>query len=271
LPRPEDVVPARARVAAAQATFDDAQSLYTTASRVTIPGAVSPEEINRRRQAVEVAKARLEEARADVTLLEAGAWSFDIDVAAADAALAKADVERTSVELERLVVRAPIRGTILKVNVRPGEFAPGEALASPLLVMGDTQYLHIRVDIDESDIWRFQQNAPAICMLRGNSQLEARVDFVRIEPYVIPKRSLTGDSSERVDTRVLQVLYRLERGSLPVQVGQQVDVFLDIPSTVSASGGAANSKTTGAPVPASSVRDTAPASSAREAAPKAQK
>ena len=63
----------------------------------------------------------------------------------------------------------------------------------------------------------------------GNSSLSTQLHFVRIEPFVVPKKSLTGESSERVDTRVLQVLYSFKRGSLPVYVGQQVDVFIEAP------------------------------------------
>ena len=51
--------------------------------------------------------------------------------------------------------------------------------------------------------------------------------FVRIEPFVIPKRSLTGDSAERVDTRVLQIIFELDRPEVPLYVGQQVDVFIE--------------------------------------------
>ncbi|MGH2670462.1 MAG: efflux RND transporter periplasmic adaptor subunit, partial [bacterium] len=51
--------------------------------------------------------------------------------------------------------------------------------------------------------------------------------LVRFEPLIVPKRSLTGDSTERVDTRVLQALYRFERGVLPISVGQQMDVYID--------------------------------------------
>ena len=47
------------------------------------------------------------------------------------------------------------------------------------------------------------------------------------EPFVVPKKSLTGDSTERVDTRVLQVIYRVEDDALPLFVGQQMDVFID--------------------------------------------
>ena len=42
----------------------------------------------------------------------------------------------------------------------------------------------------------------------------------------MPKRSLTGDSTERVDTRVLQVIYRFDPAGAALFVGQQVDVFI---------------------------------------------
>jgi HlyD family secretion protein len=43
----------------------------------------------------------------------------------------------------------------------------------------------------------------------------------------VPKKSLTGDNTERVDTRVLQVIYALETKNRPIYVGQQMDVFVD--------------------------------------------
>lgn len=230
LPRPEEVEPARARVKAAEAAYADALAQLTTAERVSIPGAVSPEELTRRRNTSDSAFARLTEARADLALLLAGSWAPDLAVARAEEATAKAEADRAAVELERLIVRAPIAGTILKVNVRPGEYAPAGPTANPLLVLGDTSRLRIRVDIDENDVWRFREGSRAVCVLRGNAELRANLAFERIEPYVVPKRSLTGDSSERVDTRVLQVLYTLERGALPVHVGLQVDVFIDATS-----------------------------------------
>lgn len=63
---------------------------------------------------------------------------------------------------------------------------------------------------------------------RGDSGRSYRLRFVRVEPYVVPKPSLTGDSRERVDTRVLQVVYAVEEESPDLFVGQQVDVFVDL-------------------------------------------
>ncbi|MGL5020345.1 MAG: efflux RND transporter periplasmic adaptor subunit, partial [Luteolibacter sp.] len=66
--------------------------------------------------------------------------------------------------------------------------------------------------------------------LKGDPTITFPLEFIRIEPYVIPKVSLTGSSTERVDTRVLQVIYALDRPlDVPLYVGQQVDVFIEAP------------------------------------------
>ena len=87
--------------------------------------------------------------------------------------------------------------------------------------------MNVRVDVDENDAWRVKQTAAAVGYLRGNKSINAPLTFVRFEPYVIPKISLTGESTERVDTRVLQAIYSFERGNLPIYVGQQMDVYID--------------------------------------------
>jgi hypothetical protein len=102
-------------------------------------------------------------------------------------------------------------------------------LQTPLMMLGDVGRLHVRVDVDENDAWRLRSDAPAVAFVRGNRELKTALQFVRTEPYIVPKRSLTGDATERVDTRVLQILYSFERGNLPVYVGQQMDVFIEAP------------------------------------------
>jgi len=131
------------------------------------------------------------------------------------------------VDIDRLEVRAPVAGEVLQVNVRPGEYINTPHLTAPI-VLGNLETLHVRVDIDEHDIPRFIPGAPARATVRGNPQTAYPLTFVRVEPYVVPKKSLTGDSSERVDTRVLQVIYALQPGEKSVYVGQQLDVFIDV-------------------------------------------
>ena len=96
-----------------------------------------------------------------------------------------------------------------------------------MIVLGDVKRLHVRVDIDENDLPLFDRNAEAVATLKGRSKGRFPLKFVYVEPYVIPKKSLTGDNSERVDTRVLQVVYALpDDRPVDVYVGQQMDVYL---------------------------------------------
>jgi hypothetical protein len=100
-------------------------------------------------------------------------------------------------------------------------------LAQPLILFGGTDPMNVRVDVDENDAWRVRADADAIGFLRGNKQIRTPLKFVRFEPYVIPKVSLTGQPTERVDTRVMQAIYSFQRGSLPIYVGQQMDIYID--------------------------------------------
>jgi hypothetical protein len=113
------------------------------------------------------------------------------------------------------------------VKVRAGEFAVAGVNLEPLVVLGGVHPLHLRVDVDEHETSRLFPAARAHGYPRGNAGLNTELTFVRYEPLIVPKRSLTGDSTERVDTRVLQALYRFEPGALPISVGQQMDVYIE--------------------------------------------
>lgn len=153
-------------------------------------------------------------------------------------------LEQARTDLEILSVRAPRDGQLLQVNLREGEFAPAAALTGdPLMLLGDVDRLQVRAEVDEQNAVLVDAKQPAQASLKGHAELRMPLRFVRIEPYVVPKRSLTGDSLERVDTRVLQIVFEFDRPSFPVYVGQQVDVFISrIPSVTASKDGAAVSR-----------------------------
>ena len=199
---------ANAKLVIATAHLADLEQQYEYVQQINDSRAISEQEVSRRRFAVEVAAAEKEEARAQI-------------------ASAKSQLALIQTEIDRSTIRAPFDSEVLQVKVRPGEFASASSEQSPLVVLGKSRPLHVRVDVDEHEAWRVQPNAKATAHVRGNSKLATDLRFVRFEPFVVPKRSLTGDSTERVDTRVLQVIYRVERQDLPLFVGQQLDVFID--------------------------------------------
>jgi len=154
---------------------------------------------------------------------------FDVAVDEAILASAEAQVEQIKTEIERRTVRARLPGRILQMKTRLGEYAQSGPANTPLMLLGNDDRLHVRVDVDENDVWRFRPGASAIASIRGNPELKTPVKFEHTDPDVVPRMSLTGDSTQRVDTRVLQVIYSFDRGSLPVYVGQQMDVFIEVP------------------------------------------
>ena len=174
---------------------------------------------------VAVAKAALAGARQQIEVLSAQRKEAE-----AKSGQARATLGNARIDLDKTVVKAPIDGAVLKVNVRLGEYAQAGVLADPLMTMGSVDPLHVRVDIDETETWRVQPGRVALARLRGNPAISVPLTFVRFEPYVLPKRSLTGDTTERVDTRVLQAIYKFAPGEFPAFVGQQVDVFIEAPS-----------------------------------------
>lgn len=228
-PRPEEIPVAEANVREAQATLENAKIVLAKWQRVEDPRAVSPDEMRQAKLGVEIALANVKQREADLALLKAGAWGPDKEIARARVASAQAQVDAARTELERLTVRAPVDGRLLQVRIRAGEFAPVGVLSDPLMLIGKTDVMHIRVDVDENEASRVRTGASAVAYVRGNSSITTPLRFVRIEPFIVPKRSLTGDTTERVDTRVLQVIYAFEPGNLPVYVGQQMDVYIDAP------------------------------------------
>jgi len=225
-PRPEEIPPAEAKVREAEQQHQDADVQLKLIESVRDKRAIREEDLLRRRIAVKAAEARVDQAKADLALLKAGAWQPDIEIARAAVTEAQQQVERVKADIDRTIVTAPISGEILQCKVRVGEYAQAGPLVQPLILMGATNQLHVRADVDEQDSWRVRKNVSAVASVRGDSTHRYRLRFVRFEPYVIPKKNLTGDSTERVDTRVLQMIFALEKDA-PVYAGQQMDVFIE--------------------------------------------
>jgi HlyD family secretion protein len=190
----------QANAAVAEATLRRLQDQLARLKRLNDPRAVSQDEVRTKEHDVAVAQAQLDAARAQAA--------------------------QSKVRLDRLTILAPRTGTILQVNVRAGEYASATPKAAAM-ILGDLDHLQVRADVDEQNAARLQPGQIATAYLKGDTTAPIDLRFVRIEPFVVPKVSLTGASTERVDTRVLQVIYSFERPTdRPVYVGQQVDLFV---------------------------------------------
>ena len=201
---------AQAKISVSQAQLTKLESQFLRLTSVADPRAVSRDDLENRKEDVAVAKAQLAAAHAEVTAAEG-------------------DLESIAMLIERLSVRSPRTGTVIQVNIRAGEYA-ATAPRNPAMIIGDTERLQVRADVDEQNATRIRPGQHGRASLKGDPTVTFALDFMRVEPYIIPKVSLTGAGTERVDTRVLQVIFALTRPATPpIYVGQQVDVFIEAP------------------------------------------
>jgi len=151
--------------------------------------------------------------------------TLDCNIAQMDLKAKKRRIKAKKVQLEKHLLNAPKDGIVSRFTPRVGEYVSNQSQESAI-VIGSKQ-LQIRADIDEENAERIQKDHPAVAYTRGLSKTPIELEFLRIEPYVIPKTALTGRSNERVDTRVLQVIYSVkESEKLPIYIGQQVDIYI---------------------------------------------
>ncbi len=197
------LLPAEAKVKEAETSLDKAKNLLDIAETVQKEGgaAISRQDYDNRK--------------------------FDVAIAETAVASAQAAVDQLKIEIDRRTVRALVGGKVLQVKIRPGEYAQAGDIDPPPMLLGNDASLHVRVNVDENDAGRVKPGAAAVAFARGSPATKIPLKFERIEPYVLPKVSLTGVSTERVDTRVLQVIYSFDPGDMPVYAGEQMDVFID--------------------------------------------
>lgn len=129
--------------------------------------------------------------------------------------------------LEQLTVRSPVEAVVLQSNIHVGEYVLASDGQKAPMILGKTHQLQIRADIDEQNAVQMYPGASGIASPKNRPDVQIPLTFVRIEPYVVPKQSLTGLSKEKVDTRVLQAVYTFTPpNDLTIYVGQQMDVFI---------------------------------------------
>lgn len=227
MPRPEDLAEAKAALDMAKADLDLAKDQADMIQQLPDKRVLSREEINRREFAYQMAKAKWEQAQASYNKVKAGTWKPDIEIARLEALQARANINVVNTEIQRTVIQSPIDGTVLQIKINEGELPPPDVFRSPMMILGNIEVMYVRVSINQLDIPHFETNAQATAFLQGDAHISFPLEFVRLEPFLMEKSVLTNEITEKIDTRVLQIIYRLRPNHQNIYVGQQMDVFIE--------------------------------------------
>jgi HlyD family secretion protein len=231
MPRPDEVARLQAALNQATARADHKRRAHESAQRMHTGGALSAQKFGESDLALNECVAEQAQAQAALDLVRAGTSKHDLLVSEAELRLAEAELRGIRSRRDRLTVRSPIAGTVLKRYLEPGQFAP--AGDQPSIMVGDLSSLRIRAQVDERDAQRLHADCRAVAFGPDQTGGPNNLRIVRIEPLAVPKNQLSASTSELVDVRVIEVVFELESKDThrPFYPGQVVDVFIDANSS----------------------------------------
>jgi len=236
-PRKETLAIAQAQVVLAESNLKTVQNQYDKrrASYMIDSKSISKDVLDTAEDAVTQTAAARDVARTQYELTKAGAWSYDIINQEKQYAALKQAYKASNALLQKYSVNAPTAGVVLAINTTVGSFVSSQGAYGaytqefdPLIVMGAPQdKLAVRCYVDEILVSRLPNpwHIRAQMSIRG-TDIKVPLEFVRVQPYVSPKIELSNQRQERVDLRVLPVIFRFPKQDTPVYPGQLVDVYI---------------------------------------------
>ncbi|HEY1463007.1 MAG TPA: efflux RND transporter periplasmic adaptor subunit [Terriglobales bacterium] len=210
----------------AQAVLDNAKSELDRRQKLFEAGVISKEEMETYQREFDVAKAKYQEASEHRSLIDDQAREEDRSAAEADLQLARAEAEEAQARYEKTIIRSPIDGIVLRKHHRNGESVSNSStVPDPILTIGDTKVLRVRVDVDETDINKVRVGQKAYVTSDAYAQQKFWGHVVRIGEQLGPKNVHTDEPTEHVDTKILETLIELDPGT-QLPVGLRVDSYI---------------------------------------------
>lgn len=225
LPRDEELAVHEALLSQSSIEYKEASRLLSIAEDLYAQNAISQGELDQKKYIAQLEKAKFEYVKSQLAKLKAGAWKPEIEGAAYEVDYQNALLNNAKQKFEESTIKAPIDGTVLKINVHPGESSKKNQ-PEPMIVIGDIDECYVEVSIDENQFDHFSSENEAIGFFRGLHSKPIPLVFVRLKPLMGPKKKLTGRVKEQVDTKVLEAIYRFKNQEKCYFVGRLMDVFI---------------------------------------------
>ena len=224
--RAEDVDAANAEAASAKARSDNSAEIYERTAKLAKDGVVTADELDRAKGAADSDAAGYKASLARAHAATAGSRYEDVAEAKSKVVAAQARRDQAQAMLDRLTVGAPIAGEILRVKYRDGEYYNVQG-SEPLLILGDTSKLRVRMDVDERDVGKLKMGATAFAVADAYRGARFSGKVTEISRRMGRKNIRTDDPVERIDTKILEVVFDLDD---PTQLvpGLRVMSYLDV-------------------------------------------
>ena len=238
--RPEERQEAKAGFEQTLPVIENARKEAERRQKLFASGDISREELDRAMRELKVAETKSRELKERFNVVNADARKDDLDKANAairfaetemrefDALISQANarVREAEARLAQTVVVAPISGVVLRKRLKTGESVSPE---NPLgiVTLADTSALRVRVDLDENDVAKIKENQTAYITADAFGEQKFAAKVVKIGQTMGRKNFKTERPTEKVDTKILEVLLELAPDQ-KLPLGLRVDAFIEV-------------------------------------------
>lgn len=151
------------------------------------------------------------------------------DRALAEARVVQAEksLEAARQRLEQTLLRAPIDGTVLEILHREGESTHLMGNADPVLLLGDTEHLRLRAELNETYALHIKAGQKALIFGRAMGGREIHGTVVQVKQLMGKKTVFSKAASERKDVDIIQALVEPDE-AFSVPLGMELDVKVEL-------------------------------------------
>ena len=205
----------------------EARSFADKAAVERRAGRGSEADVEAARSGLTRAQVRLVQQKAELRRIEADA-SLPTQ-AEGQLNIARSELLATQAAIEKMTIRAPIDGTVLQMNAKPGELASPSATQA-LVLLGNVSALRVRAEVDERDIEKIKAGQAVLVRPAAFRDREIAGTVSFIAPLVEAGRYNALGQRNMTDVDVVEVLVNLGEPG-PLAVGMKVDVYFRQDST----------------------------------------
>lgn len=236
--RPEERAEAIKNVEQLQPEIAQAKNELERRRRLYDSGDVSREDLERAQRNFDSLVKQGETLRAKFTIVNAAARADDLEKADTaiqlaqsqitefDALLSEAqiNVRTAEADLKKTIVRSPMTGIVLRKRLKDGESVSPENQTG-IVTVADVSALRVRIDLDETDVAKVRENQNAFVKADAYGEQQFSGKVVKIGQILGRKNFRTDRPTEKVDTKILEVLIELAPGQ-KLPLGLRVDAFI---------------------------------------------
>lgn len=221
--RPEERDAAAQKTQQARAEVEHTSAELNRAKQLSDAAAISKSAYDQARRDYDVAEAQLKQAARSEELVDAGPTTEDAAKADADLRAAEQRIKMAHEKVGKCQVVAPVRGTILRVNLRQGE-SFSTLSPHPLFTIADLSGRRVRAEVDERDIGKVHVGQTAILTSEAYPGKRFTGRLERISSMMGRKTVDTGNPADKSDRDILETLVDLTPDAAELPMGLRVTV-----------------------------------------------